>query len=337
MGCIFTGIRDFKRRNLFVVKIWTLTDGHTGMNSQVSGLAEGLGFETVSKKVDRRMPWALLPPTWNWGALQQLIKGSDSLAPPYPDILISAGRRSLPFSLALGRICGKKMIRLHVQDPRINPRHFDHVIVCEHDRLRGPNVWVGAGPLNPINPTTLQEAARIWETSFHPLPRPLTAFLVGGHTNRYRLTQKVAEDLLQAFQGILDSGSGLILLSSFRTPSFLTKQMAAFAQTHKSRVFFYEGHGPNPYRGALALGDFFVVTNDSANMMFEACYTGKPVFTFPLNGHQNTPPFRFSLSLQQSGLVRPFALPFENWTYTPPRETERVVSFLKNHYGWSSS
>lgn len=311
-----------------MIKVWTLTDGHPGMESQVRGLAETLEATCVFKKATRKAPWSFLPSTWNWGALAHLTLSSDPLTPPYPDVLISAGRRAIPLSLALKRE-NPSLFYIHIQDPRISPRYFDQIIVPAHDRLRGSNVLVSQGALHHLTHEKLAQARTIGEKLFAPYPRPLVVLLLGGTTNRYRFTPQTEQALLGAIDHILNTEGTLIILSSFRTPLSCKEQIRKKAAEYSSRIFFYDGTGFNPYLASFAVADYIVVTNDSVNMMSEACFTGKPVYLFSLPGHKDTPPVRCGEDFIHKGLARPFQIPFEKWGYSPLNETARIGEILR--------
>ena len=49
-------------------------------------------------------------------------------------------------------------------------------------------------------------------------------------------------------------------------------------------IWLHTGDGPNPYFAFLGGAEILLVTQDSTNMLTEACATGKPVFILPMNG-----------------------------------------------------
>ena len=70
---------------------WVVTpEGLVGCRNQAVGLAEALGLKHVVPEV--RKPSSL----WQW-----LLPRNQDLHPPWPDVLISCGRRSVPVSLAI--------------------------------------------------------------------------------------------------------------------------------------------------------------------------------------------------------------------------------------------
>ena len=78
------------------------------MENQGIGLAEAVGFVPEVKRVRARFPWTVLPAgLWPF-PFHAAAKRSDALTPPWPDILITCGRRSVPLSLAIRQESGGK-------------------------------------------------------------------------------------------------------------------------------------------------------------------------------------------------------------------------------------
>ena len=72
--------------------VWAVHDGRIGIANQVIGLTEAVGLPFVEKTCRSRFPWSYLPPAL-WSAPgRALAAGSDELAPPWPDLLITCGR-----------------------------------------------------------------------------------------------------------------------------------------------------------------------------------------------------------------------------------------------------
>ena len=97
------------------------------------------------------------------------------------------------------------------------------------------------------------------------------------------------------------SGATLLVTPSRRTGEVQTAMLqSAFPMPG---AYVYDGKGENPYLGLLALADTIIVTDDSVNMMTEACATGKPVYILPLPGHRDTKPARFAKGLIDQGFA----------------------------------
>ena len=74
---------------------WVLTEGMAGMVTQAVGLAEAVGFPFQEKTIRLRAPWRWLPPQFWPSGVMGLDSTSDPLAPPWPDLVISCGRKSI--------------------------------------------------------------------------------------------------------------------------------------------------------------------------------------------------------------------------------------------------
>ena len=68
---------------------------------------------------------------------------------------------------------------VQILDPRIDPRHWDLVVVPEHDRVRGPNVVNLLGSLHPVDDAWLAQA-RLDHAEQLSAAGAFTALLVGG-------------------------------------------------------------------------------------------------------------------------------------------------------------
>ncbi len=306
---------------------WVLTDGTTGMEIQCLGLAEALGLSPVVKRVRTRPPWKYLPPQLWLAPLLALSPQGDQLEPPWPDLLITAGRQSVALSVAVRRRSRGKTLTVHIQNPVMGLRNFDLVVAPLHDRLEGPNVVATRGALHGVTAAKLAAAAERFAPKLAHLPRPLVAVLVGGDNRVYRLTPQRMQDLIAGLAGLAKRyRAGLAVTTSRRTGA---ENAAALREALKSLpAVLWDGAGENPYLGFLALADAIVVTCDSVNMVSEACATGKPVYVFDLEGGSDR--FRrFHQPLRRDGLTRPFDGTLAKWDYTPLDDTARVAAVIR--------
>jgi mitochondrial fission protein ELM1 len=303
---------------------WAVTDGKAGTETQCLGLAQALGVRPTVKQIRLRSPWRQLSPHLRLGNVMAISPDGDRLAPPWPDLLIAAGRQSVAASLAVRDSNGDRTFRIQLQSPGIGPEHFDLVIVPRHDRLRGPNVLTTLGALHRITPEALAEAAARFGPRLAHLPRPRLAVLIGGNSRTHRLTVTTAERLAGELVDLAARhGAGLMISASRRTDAeteaIFRRRLAALPS-----VEFWKGSGENPYLGYLATADFILVTNDSVSMPSEAAMTGKPIYVLPLDG--GSAKFdRFHAQLSQAGIARPFSGALESWTYPPLNEAARIA------------
>ena len=303
---------------------WIVTEGAVGMENQCRGVAEALGLEPVMKRVNPRLPWLMLPLGWWPRPFLSLGKGSDRLVAPWPDMLITCGRKSVPFSLAIKQASAGRTFTLHVQDPLVPAAAFDLVAAPEHDRVKGPNVVTTRGALNAVTEAKLAEAGERFRRRAAGLPSPVVAVLVGGPNGRWRL----APDDMAAIADRLSAlarrhGAGLWVTPSRRTGAENERVLRDRLAGVPSLI--WDGSGENPYLGMLALADFILVTADSVSMVSEAAATGKPVYVIELAGASRRQR-RFHEHLRTLGATRPFNGALERWTYEPIRDAERVAA-----------
>lgn len=304
---------------------WILTDGTVGMRIQCLGLAKAAGLTPIVKRIHPSLPLRALPAL---GCLPGVpaSAGGDPLVAPWPDVVISCGRRTAGAAIAVKRLSGGHAFLAHIQDPRLDPRRFDLLVVPEHDPTRGDNVVTTLGALNPHDPEVLAAAARQWELEAAGLPRPLVAVMVGGSNKRYDFSPDAVARFVEQLRGIADAGAGLLVATSRRTDD---ATRAALRDGLAGRpAVVWTGDGENPYLGFLALADALVVTSDSVNMASEACATGRPVYIAtvePENGRLAT----FHRRLRAEGHTRPFEGRIEAWSHPPLDETPRVGEILR--------
>lgn len=305
---------------------WTITDDFPGMKSQVMGLAEAVGLPTVHKTCKRRWPWGWLSLPWG-NPLNQLTPGSDPLSSPWPDLVITCGRRSAPLGLAIKKQTPKRTFCVHIQDPIFNVKAFDLIVAPEHDHLKGPNVVSTKGALHKITKEKIQEGVQAHQSLFKGLPRPYSVVLIGGKTNRYNMPLKALEALIQSILQIRDVTHGSVLVTpSFRTPF---KDLLKKALENEPNIFLADVEKVNPYFAMLGVADTLFVTDDSSNMLCEACFTGKPVYILPLLGHKNSKCKKFIEELAQEKIVRIFQGCIDTWTYKTFNDTEKVAALVR--------
>ncbi|MGO8865528.1 MAG: mitochondrial fission ELM1 family protein [Alphaproteobacteria bacterium] len=306
---------------------WIVTEGAAGMESQCRGLSEALGLEAVIKRVNPRLPWLALPSSWWPCPFRSLGSGSDRFDPPWPDILISCGRKSVAIALAVKRASGGRSFLVHVQDPLMNTAAFDLVAAPGHDRVKGANVIVTRGALHPVTPEKLGEAARHFRPLLAALPRPLVAVLVGGANGRDRFTPadaaRIADQLVELARS---TGAGLAVTPSRRTGAEYERILRE--RLKEVAAYLWDGSGENPYLGLLALSDYILVTSDSVSMASEACATGKPVYILELAGGSKRHR-KFHDELREAGLTRPFEGRLERWSYAPLLDAEVVAAEVR--------
>lgn len=306
---------------------WIVTDGSTGMENQCLGLAEALGLPATVKRLSIRQPWRRLPPLLWVRPLSAIAPAGDQLAPPWPDLLISCGKRSVAPAVAIRRASAGRTFAVHIQDPQVPPHRFDLVIAPEHDRLRGDNVILSKAAIHRVTAEGLSAAAEQVGNRFDHLPRPRVAVLIGGSNGRLRLTPAVTERLSRRLLALTrDHGAGLMVTPSRRTGA--ENEAVLRRELSEAPALVWDGTGENPYFAFLALADAIVVTGDSVSMVSEACSTGKPVYVADLEGRSRRIE-AFLATLRSAGMARTFDGRLETWTYPAPNDTAAAASAVR--------
>ena len=310
--------------------IWAVSDGRSGIEGQVVGLADAVARITPAEVVVKRIAWkgriGLLPAALNLFPRRSLAPDSDPLGPPWPDLWIAAGRASLPLSMRVRRWSKGKTLVVQTQDPRLPPRLFDLVVPPRHDKVQGDNVISITGSPHRVTAERLEAEAARFADRLDDLPGPRVAILIGGRSRAFNLSDKGAEALADALALALDSANASVMMTfSRRTPdgakAILTRRLAG------RPGMIWDGAGDNPYFAFLAAADFVLVTEDSINMAAEAASTGKPIFILPMQG-RSVRIRRFHEDLEARGIARPFGGHFYRWGYEPLRETDRAAEAI---------
>ncbi len=306
------------------VTCWVISDGRAGIENPCLGLAEALGLTPLIKRVRLRSPWRQTTPYLPLpGIKAALAPESDRLDPPWPDLLISSGRQAVALSMAVGRR-SPRTVRVHIQNPGVPFDRFDLVSLPRHDGKHGVNLVESRGAIHRVTPAKLAQAAVDFAPLAVPLARPLVAVMVGGSNRFCTLTPALMTGVADQLAALVrDQGVGLMITTSRRTgaenEAILRERLAGLP------VFLWDGTGPNPYFGMLALADALIVTSDSVAMVSEAASTGKPVHVIDLPG--NAPKFqRFHDMLRADGITRPFTGRLDHWTYAPMDDTAQLAA-----------
>lgn len=300
-------------------------DARAGNARQALALAQALDMQAKEFSLEPRAPWRRLAPLLLPGAGRAF--GSlfaECLAQP-PALAVGCGRQAA-LATRLLRQNGSKAVQ--ILDPRINPTHWDAVVVPEHDSVRGENVITTLGSLHPVDDDFLLRAIAGFP-DLALLPTPHTVLLVGGPSRHTALEDGAFTTLLQhlSAQSKAEGGS-FSAIASRRTPTLWRQAIAALDPQLPGLHWRDTSDGTNPYAGLLASADRLVCTPDSVNMLSEAAATHAPVFVWAHTSVQGRPR-QFVNALLQRDRVRPMDAALAPFPSTPLRETARVAAALR--------
>jgi mitochondrial fission protein ELM1 len=263
-------------------RVWLLFGERRGDNAQVLALAEMLGWTYEIKQLRWQPNYNIDPADAGISLAGLDTRASDSLAAPWPDIVIGIGYRSAPVSRWIGQQAGR-VINIRLGRPRTDLKPFDLVITTPQYGLPpAPNVRELPLPLVKADDAALVKAIAQWRPQFEQLPAPRIAVLLGGPTQHTAFDDAVARNLardLQAFAA--RTGGSLLITTSPRSPTGL-KAILDPAITAPHFLFEFQAGADNPYLALLALSDAAIVTSDSASMIADAAAFARPLLVYEL-------------------------------------------------------
>jgi mitochondrial fission protein ELM1 len=319
--------------------VWTVADGRAGILNQSKALAAALAEPERAAKLahirptaPRGSPVILQPTGWQvnlrpdlWPAPVAALPPDhrDLLGPPWPDIWIAAGRRSIPYSRIAKKSSRGKTLVVQIQNPKVSLSSFDLVIPPEHDRLTGPNVLPIVGPPVWHSSERIAEAKAQFGALLAPSGQKVLVSL-GGESRTHDMTRDDAGAIEASLLRLARDRRYWITVSR-RTPQHARVRFRKLAEDLEG-VFWEseERDGPNPYLAFLSLCDAALVTEDSANMIADPTFFGKPVHIMKLTG-QSRRFERLYDSFIRRRAARRFLGQIETWSYEPLREAGRAA------------
>lgn len=267
-------------------RVWLLTGFRAGDKAQMVALAEALGWPFEIKR------FAYKPYEFVTNILLGLKRAgvdwhrSDPLDPPWPDLVITAGRRNEPIARWIKERSGGRSVIVHLGRPWSQVADFDLVITTpQYNVPLLANVLQIDLPLHGVTPERVAMAADKWRARIAALPRPWIAVMVGGDAPPYVFDARMARCLGKEAAALAHrQGGSLLVATSPRTGTASSDALEAAIDVSQHFYRWTPAPEQNPYLGFLGLADQLVVTGDSMSMVAEACATGKPVYFFDL-GH----------------------------------------------------
>ena len=158
-----------------------LTQGMHGMISQVEGLAKALDIEFTHQTVELNNFWEMIPPKLT-PISQSVYKKIDKYE---FDVIISCGRKSVIPSIHLKNCLKKKVINIHIQDPKVNFNNFDLIVAPEHDSIDGQNVITTKGAIHYLTESEIIKNKDYLNSFIKKDDRKICALIMGGPTKYY--------------------------------------------------------------------------------------------------------------------------------------------------------
>ena len=207
-------------------KAWLLTDGKPGDENQCIGIAERAGIDWEIKHVTPRLFFSAFPlPVLDFR--DRPSRKTSVILPPYPDIVIASGRRTLPYLKAIAGASAGRCFTVYLKDPRpikhhlIGTRAADFVWAPDHDGLTGPNVLSTLMSPHRLSSEAIARARASPDPRIAALRTPRIAVLLGGPTKAHPFEHTDVERLVALLQQVLAGPEAFIPVASAsrRTPT----------------------------------------------------------------------------------------------------------------------
>ena len=301
------------------LKALLLTQGMHGMISQVEGLAKALNLDYRHQTIKLKKFWNYIPPKFT--PISENILSEKFTCDA--DVIISCGRKSVVPSIALKNKFGKKILNVHIQDPKVKLSNFDFIVAPEHDGLKGENVLTSRGAIHYLTNDELEVNKNYLKSRINSQKKVVT-LIIGGPTKHYDYNEKVVDSIfLKIKQNFLDNNYQLIVVPSMRTPQNIID---------KAKNYFNEDQIIIPnidkkaYLCSLKIADHIIVTCDSTSMISEAAITGKPIYVAQMPAIKNNKRFKNFFNLFVSlNIIKDLGSPVENWAYDRLNETSKIA------------
>ena len=243
-------------------------------------------------------------------------------------MIISCGRKSVIPSIHLKNKANKKVFNIHIQDPKVDLKHFDFIVAPEHDEIEGQNVISTKGAIHYLTENEISENKDYLNSFIKKDDRKIWTLILGGPTKYYDYSTKNMKHIFTMLYKLLKKHDfQLVVIPSMRTP---------INTIHYAKEFFGDNHtvimdvDKKAYLSALAIAENIIVTCDSSSMISEAALTGKPIYVANILPKKNDKRFqRFRNLFRELNITRILGEEIENWNYQKLDETNRVASIIK--------
>ena len=314
--------------------VWVLADDRPGNVTQCRGVADALGIPYQVKDITYTAAAALPNFVLMKSFAGLTMDAKINLTPPWPDLVIAAGRRTAPVARHLKSLSGGKAFLCQIMYPGdTGAEEFDLIAVPKHDRMPATtNRLQIVGAPHGVTAEKLTSAAVAFQERFSDLPTPRISLIVGGSTKRRKFTLEMGAELGRTASEMAKRAGGSLLVTTSRRTGEAAEALCD-AITVPSHVFKWGDEGENPYFGYLAMADAIVVTGDSVSMACEACATTKPVYIYAPKKFVTHKHAILHEDLYLGGYARPLTDHLEEWTHAPLNPAIEVAKAIRVRMG----
>lgn len=261
-------------------RVWLLTGSRRGDNNQLLALGEALGvpFETRTMFYSwtARLRLKLFP----IGVGHLTAASRRWLRPPWPDVVVGIGRRTVPVARWIQQQNGGRANLIRLGHPRADNELFDLVITTrQYPVPPGENVVTLPLAMDRFRRSTLATADE--EAWLDARPRPHLLLSLGGTAPMWRLDLAALRLAVGKLLTRAQAKKGtLIVVGSPRTTKEAWRIVCEMTAGAGNAAWVERGEVRYPV--LLNDADEQFVTADSVSMISEAVVTGKPVGLIPV-------------------------------------------------------
>ena len=301
-----------------------LTQGMHGMISQAEGLAKALDIDFTHHTVELNNFWKMVPPKVT-PISQSVYKKIDH---ENFDVIISCGRKSVIPSIHLKNNSNKKVFNIHIQDPKVDLKHFDFIVAPEHDSIKGQNVISTKGAIHYLTENEINENKDYLNSFIKKDKRIIWTLIMGGPTKYYDYSTKNIKEIFTTLSKLSkEHNFQLVIIPSMRTPTNIIQYANDYFGDDHTVIMDVD---KKAYLSALAIAQNIIVTCDSSSMISEAALTGKPIYVASILPKKNDKRFqKFRNLFRELNIIKNLGEEIKDWNYEKLDETNRVANIIK--------
>lgn len=265
-------------------RTWLVLGDKAGDNRQVEIIAERLGWPVERRNVIPRPEWAFAKPPVRPTLEIFDPERSDRLEPPWPDLILTIGRRPSSAALWIREQSGGRTRIVLVGKPSGSIRPYDLVVTSAEQFLPAmPQVMPIGLPLMRVDPAVIARETAVWSPRLEGLPRPWVAVLMGGPTGPFLFDAALVTRIVAAASDIAERQGGTpFVITSRRTPPAVVEGLRQRLPAAARLYAWGDQAAGNPYAALLGMADAALVTADSISMQTEVARQGLPLAIVPL-------------------------------------------------------
>jgi mitochondrial fission protein ELM1 len=103
-------------------------------------------------------------------------------------------------SIHLKSNSNKKVFNIHIQDPKVDLKHFDFIVAPEHDAIRGQNIINTKGAIHYLTENEISENKDYLSSFIKKDERKIFTLIMGGPTKYYDYSTKNMKNIFDTIK-----------------------------------------------------------------------------------------------------------------------------------------